>query len=272
MAVGAVGAAPHVGLDDRVLFDVEVVEVGDDGPLDPPVERSGRRCRLEEIAGDEDQLGGEELVVAAEEGDRAFVGGADARGRRQRASFDERVGDAGQDEEEVVAADGKVALEQVLVVGVPAAGGRGVELVRRRRDAPAVGLLLEVLGGRRRGWRRVGGCRRFEGPPRQPRHLERSFGAPATAVGGGHLGDGDVAAERERLGPAEPPLAAARDRRRVGCAGDGDGDARAGRCVGRAADHDVAGRGEDLAAGVDVDAPGLRRHRLLRGRGERKQD
>ena len=49
-AVGAPGAAPHVGLDDGVLLDAQVVEVGDERCFEPLRGRLERGVAFEDVA------------------------------------------------------------------------------------------------------------------------------------------------------------------------------------------------------------------------------
>ena len=55
-AVGALGAAAHVGLDDGVLLDAHVIEVGDERRFHALRDRLERGVALEEIAGEDEVL------------------------------------------------------------------------------------------------------------------------------------------------------------------------------------------------------------------------
>src|SRR6201999_4655841 len=95
----------------------------------PLLDRLEAGVALKDLERKVDVLLEEVLIVVAEEMNASRFDCADARRRRQRARFRERVGDAGEDEEEVVRpADRKVAFEDVLVIWIERGRTARIEL------------------------------------------------------------------------------------------------------------------------------------------------
>ena len=118
----ASGAAlPHVDVDEVPLPDAQVVQVEGGRALYGEALGPERRLALEQLGRHEGPRRRERLVASAEELPAPRIERAHSARRGQPPPLERRLQDAGQDEEDRIADDGLVALEDVLVVGVDVA-------------------------------------------------------------------------------------------------------------------------------------------------------
>src|SRR5581483_4470157 len=138
-------AAPHIRLHDCVFRDALVVVVRDQRNLQPLPDRLECSVSLEEIRRNDERLKDRALLVLSEEMNALRLVRAHAGRRWQRARFEQSVGHARERKERVRASERKVALIEILIVGIQLSARVLVELIRRRRNAPAIGHCEEVL-------------------------------------------------------------------------------------------------------------------------------
>ncbi len=196
VAVETRGALAHVDVHDAGFLRVQVVEVEHRGDPELPVPRLECGVALEELQRQDEILIEKDLVARPEELGLTAIGRADVAGKRDPTQLEQTVAD-GRDVQEVALPDDRVvALQHVLVVGVPPAS---LDIRRLQRalvavpvgesQSPAVQDRHEVGAGPRRA--RAG--RRGPGEPGRlvlgldrgrPRRLHRGllrllgFGSP----------------------------------------------------------------------------------------------